>query len=170
MERFLLAACSVLGKWCSTPPVPSEHPALLPGLSIVPSPDDIVRSARPGHSVVGWKLDRNQRAALLERLEPAYAKIIADHVTLAANVAADAPLPDPAAAEAIGRIDDGRGVEALVVAIDGATDRPGGGTFHLTWSLGPGRRAKESNDALAAGPWQPLPTPIPLELMPARWP
>ena len=143
---------------------------MLPGLSAVPLPHAIVRSARPGHSVVGWKLDRRQRAALLEQIEPAYENVVADHVTLAANVAADAPLPDAAAAEAVGHIDDGRGVEALVVAIDGMTDRPGGGTYHLTWLLGPGRRARESNDALAAAPWQPLREPIPLELQPARWP
>jgi hypothetical protein len=136
----------------------------------MPLPEEIVRDARPGRSVVGWKLDRDQRAEMLERIEPAYANVVADHVTLAANVAPDAPLPEAVTAEAIGRIDDGNGVEALVVAVDGTTERPGGGTYHITWSLGPGRRAKESNDALAAGPWQPLREPIPLELAPARWP
>ena len=134
------------------------------------SPEEIVRAARPGRSVVGWKLDRKQRAEMLARIEPTYANVVADHVTLAAKVAPVAPLPDAGSAEAVGRVDDGRGVEALVVAVDGTTDRPGGGTYHITWSLGPGRRAVESNDALAAGPWQPLPEAIPLELTPARWP
>lgn len=136
----------------------------------MPSPEETVRAARPGHSVVGWRLDRRQRAAMIERIKPAYANVVADHVTLAANVAANTPLPDAVAAEAIGRIDDGRGVEALVVAVEGTIGRPGGGTYHITWSLGPGRRAKESNDALAARAWQPLPEPIALELTPARWP
>lgn len=130
----------------------------------------MIRSAPPGRSVVGWKLDRRQRAELLERIGPAYENVVADHVTLAAEVSADSSLPDAVSAEAVGRIDDGRGVEALVVAVDGTTERPGGGTYHLTWSLGPGRRAKESNEALAAGRWQPLRKPIPLELTPARWP
>lgn len=107
---------------------------------------------------------------MLEEIEPSYPNVVADHVTLAANVAGDGALPDAVSAEAIGRIDDGRGVEALVVAIDGSTSRPGGGTYHITWSLGPGRRAKESNDALAASAWEPLPEPIPLDLTPARWP
>ncbi len=40
------------------------------------------------------------------------------------------------------------GVEAMVVAIDGTTDRPDGSTYHITWSLGDGRRARESNDVL----------------------
>jgi hypothetical protein len=134
------------------------------------SPQDIVRNAGSGSSVVGWKLDRGQRAALLERLEPRYDNVVADHVTLAAKVARDAELPDAVSAEAVGHIDDDQGVEALVVAIDGTTDRPDGSTYHITWSLGPGRRAQESHDALANGPWQPLREPIPLTLTPARWP
>lgn len=136
----------------------------------MPSPDELVRTARPGRTVVGWKLDRAQRAELLQRFEPKYANVVADHVTLAARIADNAPLPDPISAEAVGRIDDDQGVEALVVAVDGTTDRPDGSTYHITWSLGPRRRAKESNDVLANGAWQPLREPIPLTLAPARWP
>lgn len=142
----------------------------MPGLSKVPSPQDIIRNARPGRSVVGWKLDRAQRAELLARLDPKYGKVVADHVTLAANVARDTPLPDAVTGEAVGRIDDDRGVEALVVAIGGSTDRPDGSTYHVTWSLGSNRRAKESNDVLANATWQPLREAIPLTLSPARWP
>ncbi|MXP40899.1 hypothetical protein GRI75_04470 [Altererythrobacter soli] len=135
----------------------------------MPTPEELVAQRRPGGTVVGWKLDRAQRSELLGRFPPAYGNIVADHVTLAAKVSADTPLPDRAPAEAVGRIDDGKGVEAIVVAIGGSTDRPGGGTYHITWSLGPGRRARESNDTLAAGPWQPLAQPIALALEPARF-
>ena len=133
----------------------------------MPSPDDVVRTARPGKSVVGWKLDPAQRAELLERIAPHYENVVADHVTLRPRVAAQTPLPDDVPAEIVGSIDDDRGVHALVVAIDGGTDRPGGGTYHITWSLRPNRRPKESNDALASLPWQPLREPIPLTLKPA---
>jgi hypothetical protein len=135
----------------------------------MPTPEDLVARSRPGETVIGWKLDREQRAALLARFPPKYGNVVADHVTLAARVHRDSPLPDEGPAEAVGRIDDGKGVEALVVAIGGTTDRPGGGTYHITWSLGPGRQAKESNDALAGGAWQPLPEPVPLKLEPARF-
>ena len=120
--------------------------------------------------MIGWKLDRAERAALLARFEPRYGNVVADHVTLAASVATDTPLPDETVAEAVGLVDDGRGVEALVVAVEGTTRRPDGSTYHVTWSLGAGRRAKESNDVLAKGPWQPLREPIPLTVIPARWP
>ena len=135
----------------------------------MPSPEEIVRTARPGQSVVGWKLDRGERAALLERFEPRYPNVVADHVTLARG-ARDTPLPEEVDAEVVGRIDDGQGVEALVVAVGGSTDRPDGSTYHITWSLGPGRQAKESNDVLAKGAWLPLREPAPLTLAPARGP
>jgi hypothetical protein len=136
----------------------------------MPSPDDVVRTARPGDTVVGWKLDRARRAELRKLFEPKYRNVVADHVTLVSRVAEETPLPDEVTAEIVGRIDDGQGVEALVVAIGGSTDRPGGGTYHITWSLGPRRKARESNDVLANGPWQPLREAIPLTLIPARWP
>jgi hypothetical protein len=136
----------------------------------MPSPEQILRQARPGKGVIGWSLDRAQRAALLEQFPPAYVQVVADHVTLAARVSAATPLPDPVEAEAVGQVDDGSGVQALVVAIGGGTGRPDGSTYHITWSLAHGRRAKESNDVLAARAWQPLARPIPLRLNPARWP
>jgi hypothetical protein len=151
-------------------PVPPEHPVGFPGCTIVHALDAIIRDARPGPSVVGWKLDRGERAELLEQFEPVYRNVVADHVTLAAKVAENTPLPGETIAEVVGRIDDGQGVEALVVAIRGTTDRPDGSTYHVTWSLGPGRQARESNDVLADGAWQPLAEPIPLTLSPARWP
>jgi len=120
--------------------------------------------------VTGWKLDREQRAELLGQFPPRYPNVIADHVTLAGDVPPDAPLPPPVRAELVGRADDGAGVEALVVRLDGKTGRPDGATFHITWSLGPGRRAKESNDVIAARGWAEFELPMPVGLIPARWP
>jgi hypothetical protein len=120
--------------------------------------------------VIGWKLDRSQRQQLLAEIEPRYENVVADHVTLAANIAADAPLPDRVPARAVGHVDDGRGVQALVVEVAGSTDRFDGGTYHITWSLGPGRQARESNDVLASQAWGPLDEVFDLILEPARWP
>lgn len=99
--------------------------------------------------VTGWKVDAQQREALLARFRPRYAKAVADHVTLKANVPSSTRLPPPATCRIVGHADDGEGVEAFVVEIDGTTVRPGGGTFHITWSLAEGRKAKESNDVIA---------------------
>ena len=126
--------------------------------------------AGKGDSVIGWSLDRRERTELLMQFPPKFPNVVADHVTLSASVARDAELPEPVTGEIVGRIDDGKGVEAMVVSIGGGTDRPDGSTFHITWSLGPGRRAKESNDVIARLGWQPLELPMPVVLTPARWP
>ena len=119
--------------------------------------------------VTGWKLPDDERERLLERFPPKYARIIADHVTLQSGASADTPLPRPVEALVVGRADDGDSLEGLVVAIDGTTDRPDGSTYHITWSLGPGREAKESNDVLRNRGWQPIDPPIQIRLEPARF-
>ena len=122
--------------------------------------------ATPG-SVIGWTLDQDERAELLARHHPRYATIVAHHVTLATD-AADRALPPQVRAAIVGRGDDDSGVEAMVVTIDGATDRPDGSTFHITWSLGEGRRARESNAVLEERGWSAYDQPIAITLTPAR--
>jgi len=135
----------------------------------VPSAREAHLRAGSGDSVTGWKLDRGERADLLRRFPPRYGNPVADHVTLAAKTATDAPLPQEDSGEIVGRADDGRGIEALVVRIGGTSDRPDGSTYHITWSLEDGRRAKESNDIIAEHGWTPFPDPIPVSLKPARF-
>ena len=124
--------------------------------------------AKPG-TVTGWKLPRDERSALLARFPPKYANVIADHVTLRVGATPATPLPRKAEARIVGRADDGKSLECLVVELDGTTDRPDGSTYHITWSLGPGRRARESNDVLRDQGWDHIPAPIPVELEPARF-
>lgn len=121
--------------------------------------------ARPGR-ITGWKLDRDEREALLREHPPAYDEPVADHVTLSAR---GGDLPPDVRAAIVGHVDDGNGVEAMVVTIDGTTDRPDGSTYHITWSLGRGRRAVESNDVLRERGWSKLDRPIPIQLTPARF-
>ncbi len=134
-----------------------------------PSAAEAVQRKGTGRDVIGWKLDQAERRDLLERFPPVHATAVADHVTLATRAASDAPLPEETVGEIVGRADDGAGVEAMVVAIAGTTDRPGGGTYHVTWSLAAGRRAKESNDVIARGGWERFDQPIALTLIPARF-
>lgn len=124
--------------------------------------------AEPG-TVTGWKLPRDERSALLERFAPRYGNVIADHVTLSVAATPDTPLPDKPEARIVGRADDGDSLECLVVEINGTTDRPDGSTYHITWSLGPGRHARESNDVLRDRGWQPIEAPLSIQLEPARF-
>ena len=120
-------------------------------------------------TVIGWKLPRDERERLLQRFAPKYENVVADHVTLRPGATPETPLPQTVEARVVGRADDGSSLECLVVELDGTTDRPDGSTYHITWSLGPKRRAVESNDVLRARGWRTIPEPIPIELDPARF-
>jgi hypothetical protein len=106
---------------------------------------------------------------LLQRFPPRSGNVIADHVTLRTGATAETPLPRKPDAEVVGRADDGRSLECLVVELNGTTSRPDGSTYHITWSLGSGRKARESNDVLRDRGWEPLRAPIKIELEPARF-
>ena len=123
--------------------------------------------ASPG-SVIGWLLAEDDREKLLQQFPPKFEKTVAHHVTLKSEAERD-PLPAEVTAEVVGRTDDEIGVEAMVVAIDGTTDRPDRSTYHITWSLGDGRRARESNDVIRERGWQKLDQPIPVKLQPGRF-
>jgi hypothetical protein len=123
-----------------------------------------------GEHVIGWKLDPEDRERLLRRFPPAYTNVVADHVTLKAHVASDAELPPETHGAVVGRSDDLKGVEALVVRLVDTTERPDGSTYHLTWSLAEGRRAQESNDVIASQGWQPVDPPVAIRLQPQRFP
>lgn len=122
--------------------------------------------------VTGWKLDRSERLALLDRFPPAWPDVIADHVTLDSDADADTPLPKATRGEIVGMVDDGEGLQAMAVTIGGTTARPDGSTYHITWSIdrSRGRHAIQSNEVLARLGWRPFDAPIPITLAPARWP
>jgi hypothetical protein len=123
--------------------------------------------AKPG-SVIGWLLAESDRDALLKQFPPKFERTVAHHVTLKSDAEKEPPPPEVRAA-IVGRTDDDAGVEAMVVSIDGTTDRPDGSTYHITWSLGDGRRAGESNNVLRERGWEEFDHPIPVELHPARF-
>jgi hypothetical protein len=136
---------------------------------MAPSAPIAAAEAGSGESVIGWKLDRDQRRELLQQFPPKFRNVVADHVTLQSKAAGDAPLPQETEGEIVGRADDGRGVEAMIVSIGGTTDRPDGSTYHITWSLEEGRKARESNDILASQKWAMFDLPMPIRLEPDRF-
>jgi len=123
--------------------------------------------ADPTHFYTGWLLDPAMRPGLLARFPPRFGRVVAHHVTLKFGDRRAAP-PGEVSAEIVGEATDGVGVQALIVSIDGATARPDGGTFHITWSLAQGREARESNNVIAARGWTRLAEPLPVRLAPKR--
>ena len=119
-----------------------------------------------GH-VAGWLLHPEDRTGLMAVFPPAYPAMVAHHVTLRSGVPQDFPLPTETGGFVVGVADDGAGVQALVVEIGGSTRRLDGSTYHLTWSLGPGRRAVENNDVIRERGWTTSEERHPIRLKPA---
>ena len=124
--------------------------------------------AKPG-TVTGWKLPSDERSTLLRQFKPKYENVVADHVTLRTGATRQTSLPSNVEAEIVGYANDAKSLECLVVSIDGTTNRPDGSIYHITWSLGLGRRARESNQVLLEQGWLPVEKPIPVQLEPARF-
>ena len=121
--------------------------------------------------MTGWKLDDRERVSLLARFAPLFPDVVADHVTLRTGTDHRTGLPRETRGEIVGEVDDGAGVQALVVSIAGTTKRADGSTYHITWSLdrARGRRPVESNDVIVRLGWRPLAEPLSLTLRPARF-
>ena len=88
-------------------------------------------------------------------------------VRLLRTLPENASPPHEVDARIVGTADDDKSLECLVVQIDGTTDRPDGSTYHITWSLGAGREAKESNDVLREDGWKRFDRAIPIQLEPS---
>ena len=100
-------------------------------------------------------LDGRSRRFLRKTFPPKYPDFIGHHITMKFGVPKDTPKPSqPKTVEVVGhKYDDERGVEALVVAVNGKTKRPDGSTYHVTWSIDKSKGAKpvHSNNMLKGG-------------------
>jgi hypothetical protein len=81
-----------------------------------------------GLAYTGWELPERERRRLAERFPPTYAvdPDVQHHVTFRYGVNDDSQLPAATSGLVVGHADDLKGVEALVVEIDGSVMRPDG--------------------------------------------
>lgn len=125
---------------------------------------------KPVKGYVGWELPASERARLLAVFPPSYSRVMAHHCTLKFGVTSDELLPTAQEGLVVGVADDGVGVQALVLKIGGTIHRPGGGVYHITWSLGTGRKPMESNHVIAREGFTPVQPAIPVRLTPKFFP
>jgi len=103
------------------------------------------------HGYIAFELDEQSRNILLKTFPPKYPEVIGHHITHQFGVPEGTKLPsDVKDVKVIGYADDGTSLEALVVDVNGSTQRPDGGTYHITWSLDreQGRKPVHSNNLI----------------------
>jgi hypothetical protein len=116
----------------------------------------------------GWLLSDSERSRLLALIPGKYPDVIAHHITLEHGSPKKLILPPDVSAVIVGYADDGVGVEAIIVRIDGTTTRPTGGVYHITWSLdrAAGAKPADSNRVITLNGWVPLVTTVPITVEP----
>lgn len=100
-----------------------------------------------------YQLTERSRKKLFLLFPPKYPEFIGHHITVNFGVSADAELPKQTTlVEIVGYIDNGDGVEGFLVEIDGTSDRPSGGKFHITWSIdrSKGYKPVNTNDYISS--------------------
>lgn len=96
-----------------------------------------------------YVLNDTDRALLSNAYPPKYPEHVGHHVTVEFGVPEGTSAPEPANVKVVGYIDSGDGLEALVVSVNGSTQRPDGKTYHITWSLDRSKYSpKDSNTLL----------------------
>jgi hypothetical protein len=109
-----------------------------------------------GATMLGYTcliLNYEDRQRLMARFPPEYQHHVAHHITIAYGVDGST-MPDMWEGFIVGDAYD-KGVQALVVEINGNTVRPDGAHYHITWSLDEGRFPDQSIALLNRG-WFPL--------------
>src|SRR3546814_10569466 len=75
------------------------------------SAKEAATKAGEGPSVIGWALDRDQRAELLQQFPPKFVDVVADHGTLATTASTDAELPSETLGDVVAGINGGAAVD-----------------------------------------------------------
>lgn len=114
-------------------------------------------------SYSAYVLDTNARQRLLAAFPPKYPDVIAHHITEKFGIPKPtSPVQSVAVyANVVGYVDDGEGVEAVVVEVNGSSTRKDGSTYHITLSIdrSAGRKPADSNKVIKEKGWtkaQPL--------------
>jgi hypothetical protein len=93
------------------------------------------------HPYAAFKLSEESRSSLLQAFPPQYPDVKLDHITIQYPCDDEGALFEPQNIEVIGHANDGQGLEALLVLIDGQTFRDDGNPWHITLSLDTGKSA-----------------------------
>lgn len=123
---------------------------------------------KPKRGYVGWEIPERDRANLKNIFNPSYSRFFGHHCTLQFGVLETVDLPVEIDGYVVGEVDRD-GVQALVLMIGGDINRPGGGLYHITWSLDNNHKPVDSNAAIDTG-WHIIDHPVHVNLVPKFFP
>lgn len=87
-------------------------------------------------SYLAYRIRDNERAQKLSEWPPQFTRLPDHHITHVFGTGDNPPpMPAPVTIEALGRVTDGHGIEAIAIRVNGSVTRPDGELYHCTWSL-----------------------------------
>jgi len=114
-----------------------------------------------------YVLHSESRETLEKRFPPKYQDFIGHHITVEFGVPKDTSVPDqPERIRVLGYVDNGEGLEALVVSVNGNKTRKDGKTYHITWSLDRDKFSPKNSNELITNKQFTLTVPIDIEVTP----
>ena len=90
----------------------------------------------------GYEIEEGSRRKLMTLFPPKYPNVLGHHITEEFGVKGGEVPEQPEQVLIIGYINNGEDVEGFLVEVDGETNRPSGGKYHLTWSIDRSKGAK----------------------------
>jgi hypothetical protein len=115
-------------------------------------------------SYSAYVLNKKSRANLIRSFPPKFSIIDATHITVKFGLSKDDKMPHPAKIEVVGYASDDS-LEAVVVSVNGKTQRADGKIYHITLSYEIGRKPVQSNGVIANG-WEPINKPFEIDTKP----
>lgn len=111
----------------------------------------MAEKAKSGYQA--YTLTENARQMLMAQFDPKFPEFIGHHITIRMGAKSTDPLPFASSIQVVGYACNDAGIEALVVEVDGTTERADGKIYHITWSLDrdAGFKPVKSNDLVAGG-------------------
>jgi hypothetical protein len=111
-----------------------------------------------------YVLSKKSRAKILATFPPKFSDIRSHHITVKFGLSKDDRIPHQANVKVVGYTADDS-LEAVVVSVNGKTQRPDGKIYHITLSHEPNRKSSQSNNVIAAG-WKEINNPFEIETTP----
>ena len=100
-------------------------------------------------STICYELDKESKSMLMTKFPPKYPEVRYDHITIQMG-GLGAKVPDPAQkVEVVGIANDGNGIEAFIVRVNGTPMRQDGRPWHITASFDSSKKAPASFDIFA---------------------
>lgn len=114
----------------------------------------------------GYELSSSSRKKLRTLFPPIYPNFLGHHITEKFGETNPDNIPEtPTDVKVVGYVNDNKGIEGLLVSIDGSTKRPDGSMYHITWSLDSSKGYKPAHTNKIIGKAKDVP-PINIDASP----